>query len=259
MHFKGSGTINALDDTKHMLLPINCKFMNKMTVDEIVLDPEAEAKLHETQQAEHVAELMAAEATRTWAEAKRATAALHKDRGWQRKGLPRQPQQGGSYRPLLKAPTNVGATLPGLRRAPPARTAGVPEEKVFCGRVVPEVAGREPEPGVDGLANPRAHAELGALVVAQVLVGQAGCGCVGAANGAGWDWSWRCWRWQSPTHGPALAPGVLESPLEAAAKEGQVGADTEQAGVHADGIVDCGATTSAAPDMAGSDQGRVQA
>lgn len=31
MHFKGSGTINALDDTKHMLLPINCKFMNKMT------------------------------------------------------------------------------------------------------------------------------------------------------------------------------------------------------------------------------------
>ena len=222
-----------------------------------------------------------------------------------------------------------------LRPPTAARAPGVPEEKVFCGRVVPEVAGREPEPGVDGLANPRAHAELGALVVAQVLVGQAGCGCVGAANGAGWDWSWRCWRWQSPTHGPALAPGVLESPLEApegGAKPtrprqgpgervrggrqrrpsrrrhragrgpcGRRGPATRRhkAGTaerlslepkwfepkwhkgwtrtfkgrtnlalpifssstlsDREGIVDCGATTSAAPDMAGSDQGRVQA
>ena len=45
-------------------------------------DPETEAKLHEAQQAERLAEQMAAEATRTWSEAKKATAALHRDRGF---------------------------------------------------------------------------------------------------------------------------------------------------------------------------------
>ena len=45
-------------------------------------DPETEAKLHEAQQAERLAEQMAAEATRTWTEAKKATAALHRNRGF---------------------------------------------------------------------------------------------------------------------------------------------------------------------------------
>ena len=46
------------------------------------LDPEEESKLKEAHQAEQLAEQMAQEASRTWAEAKRATAAIHRDRGF---------------------------------------------------------------------------------------------------------------------------------------------------------------------------------
>ena len=45
-------------------------------------DPESVAKLQEAQQAERVAESLAAEAHRTWTEAQRATQALRKDRGF---------------------------------------------------------------------------------------------------------------------------------------------------------------------------------
>ncbi|CAE7746975.1 unnamed protein product, partial [Symbiodinium necroappetens] len=45
-------------------------------------DPEAMAKLQEAQSAERIAESLAAEATRTWTEAQRATQALRRDRGF---------------------------------------------------------------------------------------------------------------------------------------------------------------------------------
>ena len=45
-------------------------------------DPATKEKLQEAQQAEQVAESLAAEATRTWAEAQRATQALRRDRGF---------------------------------------------------------------------------------------------------------------------------------------------------------------------------------
>ncbi|CAE7295575.1 GIP [Symbiodinium sp. CCMP2592] len=46
------------------------------------VDPEAQDKLREAQQAERVAESLAAEANRTWADAQRATQALRRDRGF---------------------------------------------------------------------------------------------------------------------------------------------------------------------------------
>ena len=50
--------------------------------DEPAITPEEEAALKEAQQAERVAESLAAEAQRTWSEAQKATQALRRDRGF---------------------------------------------------------------------------------------------------------------------------------------------------------------------------------
>ncbi|CAE7206830.1 unnamed protein product [Symbiodinium sp. CCMP2592] len=55
------------------------------SMNEAPADPELAAKFQEAQQAERVAESLAAEATRTWTEAQRATQALRRDRGF---GMP---------------------------------------------------------------------------------------------------------------------------------------------------------------------------
>ncbi|CAE7863759.1 unnamed protein product [Symbiodinium necroappetens] len=64
------------------------------TMNEAPADPELAAKLQEAQQAERVAESLAAEATRTWSEAQRATQALRRDRGF---GLPSNASAGKCF------------------------------------------------------------------------------------------------------------------------------------------------------------------
>ena len=64
------------------------------SMSEAPADPEMAAKLQEAQQAERVAESLAAEATRTWTEAQRATQALRRDRGF---GLPSNATSGKCF------------------------------------------------------------------------------------------------------------------------------------------------------------------